>query len=240
MLQYGVNDVLHAVSQGLLIPAQVILLFLLVATVVAIGSLVVEALTERRHYKANIPRDVNAIHDAPFDGVAGVIEKTTLLRAQKDALLMVARNMGLPDDDLFSLAKAELARIDEAHQRSVRRTDLITKAGPMMGLICTLIPLGPGIVAMGQGQVDQLSQSLLVAFDGTVSGLVAAVVAMAISSIRKRWYKQYAVAMEALMNSILEKAEEARAAGVELPHGYTGPARAGLPDASRGEGGRKS
>ena len=229
----GVNDVLHAVSQGLLIPAEVVLLVLLVLTVVFIGSIIVEAATERRHFKANIPRDVNAIHDAAFDEVESDIERTTLLRSQKDALLMVAKNMGLPDDDLFSLAKAELARIDDGHQRSVRRTELVTKAGPMMGLICTLIPLGPGIVAMGQGQVDLLSESLLVAFDGTVSGLVAAVIAMVITTIRKRWYRQYTVAMEALMSTLLEKADEARAAGVEMPCGYFGPARAGLPDAQR-------
>ena len=146
---------------------------------------------------------------------------------------MVAKNMGLPDDDLFSIAKAEMSRIDDARQRSIRRTELVTKVGPMMGLICTLIPLGPGIVAMGQGQVDVLSESLLVAFDGTVSGLVAAVVAMVITTVRKRWYRQYSVAMEALMTTLLEKADEARAAGVAMPCGYSGPERAGLPDSRK-------
>lgn len=223
------KDIMHLVSQGLMVPAMVILVVLLVFTIFCIGSLIVEIFTERRHFKQNIPRDVNAVHDAPFDGVVNVIESTGLLKSQKEALVMVARNMGLPDADLFSLAKAEIARVDGRHQRMVRRTELVTKIGPMMGLICTLIPLGPGIVAMGQGEVDQLASSLLIAFDGTVAGLVAAVVAMIISSIRKRWYAQYMVAMEALMSSILEKAEQARAAGIVLPHGYTGPERTGLP-----------
>lgn len=226
----NVNDVLHAVSQGLLVPAEIVLLILLIATIVFIGSVIVEAITERRHFKANIPHDVNTVHDAAYNEVSSAIERTGLLRSQKDALLMVAKNMGLSDEELFSIAKAELARLDDGYQRSVRRTELVTKAGPMMGLICTLIPLGPGIVAMGQGQVDVLSESLLVAFDGTVSGLVAAVVAMVITTIRKRWYKQYSVAMEALMNALLEKANQARNAGVVMPSGYSGPERAGLPD----------
>lgn len=223
------KDIMHLVAQSLMVPAMVILVLLLAFTVFCIGSLIVEIFTERRHFKQNTPRDVNAVHDAPYEGVVGVIEGTGLLKSQKEALVMVARNMGLPDDDLFSLAKAEIARVDGRHQRMVHRTDLVTKIGPMMGLICTLIPLGPGIVAMGQGEVTELSSSLLIAFDGTVAGLVAAVVAMVISSIRKRWYAQYMVAMEALMSSILEKAEQARREGIELPHGYTGPERAGLP-----------
>lgn len=218
---FGVNDVLHAISQALMIPAEVILVCLLIITVILIGSLIVEAATERRFYREQTAKNVNAIHDADYGEVCDVIEGLHLLRSQKDALLMVARNMGLSDEELFSLAKVQLARLDDSHQRSVRRTDLITKVGPMMGLICTLIPLGPGIVAMGNGQVDQLSQSMLVAFDGTVSGLVAAVVAMFISNIRKRWYKQYALSMEAVMNSVVEKAAQAHEEGVDLPHGYT-------------------
>lgn len=231
-----INDVLHVVSQSLLWPAMIILVLLLVFAAVCIGSVIVEALTERRHFKANTSRDVNAVHQASFGDVARVVEKTTLLRDQKDALLVVANNMGLPDEDLFSLAKAEMARVDDRHQRSVRRTELVTKIGPMMGLICTLIPLGPGIVAMGQGDVETLSSSLLVAFDGTVAGLVAAVVAMVITSIRKRWYVQYGVALEALMNSLLEKAEEARRAGVLMPCGYVGCEHADMPDAKAERG----
>lgn len=223
------KDILHLVAQSLMVPVMIVLVFLLVFTVFCIGSLIVEIFTERRHFKQNTPRDVNAVHDAPYAGVVDVIEGTGLLKSQKEALVMVARNMGLPDDDLFSLAKAEIARVDGRHQRMVRRTELVTKIGPMMGLMGTLIPLGPGIVAMGQGQVDQLSSSLLIAFDSTIAGLVAAVVAMVITSIRKRWYAEYLVAIEALMSSILEKAEQARKTGIELPHGYAGPERAGLP-----------
>lgn len=213
---FGINDLLHAVAQGLLVPSMLILLMLLVFTVVSIGSLAVEAITERRHFKANTPSDVKSIHEASFGSIETVIRSTSLIKDQKEALLVIARNMELPDGELFSLAKAELARIDAPHQRSVKRTELITKIGPMMGLICTLIPLGPGIVALGQGAVDQLSQSLLVAFDGTVAGLISAVVAMCITNVRKRWYKQYAVAMEALMSTILDKAEQLREDGVEI------------------------
>jgi hypothetical protein len=99
-------------------------------------------------------------------------------------------------------------------------TEQVTKIAPMLGLMCTLIPLGPGIVAMGNGNVNQLSTSLLIAFDGTVVGLVAAVVAMLVSAVRKRWYAQYITSLEALMTTVLDKATAARSEGIELPHNY--------------------
>ena len=214
--------ILHSAAQGLLVPVMVVLAVLIAYALFCIGSVVVEYFTERRHFKAHMPAVINAIHDAPYERVNDVIASAALLKTQKAALTMVASNMGLPDDDLFALAKSEVSKLNDGYQRIVGRNDLVTKVGPMMGLMATLIPLGPGIVAMGQGDVDQLAQSLLIAFDGTVAGLVAAVVAMVVAKVRKRWYAKYASAIEALMTCLLEKASEARKAGVELPHGYVG------------------
>jgi biopolymer transport protein ExbB/TolQ len=217
-----VQEIMHIVAQALLVPVMVALVLLLVFTLWSIGSLLMEIFAERRYFKVNMPESINAIHDASYQDVEQVVIQAALLNPQKKALIMVANNMGLPDDDLFSLARTEIAKVDGHNQRTVNRTDLVTKVAPMMGLMCTLIPLGPGIVAMGLGDVNQLSTSLLIAFDGTVAGLVAAVVAMVISSIRKRWYAQYLLALESLMSCILEKAAEAHKAGIELPHNYTG------------------
>ena len=218
MESFSLQGALHFLSQGIMIPTMLVLVILILFVVYSLGALVVELITERRHFKSQVPQQINAIFDAPYDKVTDIICKTSLLNRQKEALMVTAENMGLSDEDLFSLAKAELAHLEDHYSSVVKRTDLVAKIGPMMGLVCTLIPLGPGIVAMGQGDVEMLSASLLVAFDGTVAGLIAAVVAMLVSQIRKRWYAQYMTSVEAVMSSILDKAEQARKAGVELPH----------------------
>ena len=69
----------------------------------------------------------------------------------------------------------------------------------------TLIPLGPGIVALGQGDTATLSGSLLVAFDTTVAGLIVAAVVLVIAKIRRRWYDQYMSALEAAVTTLLER-----------------------------------
>ncbi len=223
-LEIYLQEIMRNVAAALMAPVMVVLVGLILFAVYSVGALLAEYLAERRYFKANMPRDIKRIKDAAYDELHEVIEETGLLRSQKTALHVITSNMGLPEDDLFALAKSEVTATDARYRRKVARTDLVTKIAPMMGLMCTLIPLGPGIVAMGQGDVNQLSNSLLVAFDGTVAGLLGGVVSMIVSSVRKRWYANYLVATESLATCVLEKAQEARDEGVDLP--YEGDIRA--------------
>ncbi|MEG1584636.1 MAG: MotA/TolQ/ExbB proton channel family protein, partial [Anaerovorax sp.] len=68
-----------------------------------------------------------------------------------------------------------------------------------------LIPLGPGLIALGQGDTKTLADSLLTAFDATVAGLATAGVAFVVSKLRKRWYEDDMISMEAIMEGILEE-----------------------------------
>lgn len=223
-LEIYLQEIMRNVAASLMVPVMIVLVLLILFAIYSVGSLIAEFVLERRHFKANMPRDIKVVKDSSYEDLPETIEQTGLLRKQKEALKVIVANMGLPEDDLFALAKAEVTGVDARYRRKVARTDLITKIAPMMGLMCTLIPLGPGIVAMGQGEVNILSNSLLVAFDGTVAGLIGGVVSMVVSSIRKRWYANYLLAMESLTTCVLEKAQAARAEGRELP--YEGDIRA--------------
>lgn len=211
--------ILHQGAQTLLVPVVVALIVLVLITAFSIGMVVAEFFTERRHYKADHKRIIADIRDSSPEELPDIIAHAGLLRKQVRALTNVADNMGLPDDELFALAEVELERIDAVYTHRVNITDTISKVAPMLGLMGTLIPLGPGIVAMGQADVSILSSSLLVAFDTTIAGLVAAVVALVISRVRKTWYGQYHIMMQSLMSCILEEAAIARESGIQLPYG---------------------
>lgn len=78
------------------------------------------------------------------------------------------------------------------HDYATRRlevTDLLARSGPILGLMGTLIPLGPGLTALGSGNIDILATALTVAFDTTVIGLLIGLVAYGIGRIRRRWYE---------------------------------------------------
>jgi biopolymer transport protein ExbB/TolQ len=75
----------------------------------------------------------------------------------------------------------------------------------MLGLLGTLIPLGPGLIAMGRGDTYTLSLSLLTAFDTTIAGLAAAAAAYVVSGIRRNWYENYMTLLETLMLCVLSR-----------------------------------
>ena len=161
--------------------------------------------TSRSKHKCNVPQLLRDVHAAGADGLAELIENSGLLRRQKKALLELAESRGLPKDTLTALAERLLATEEARNARTTSVTDMIAKLGPMFGLLGTLIPLGPGIVALGQGDTVTLSESMNVAFDTTIAGVISAAVASVISHIRKRWYNDDMVSLETLMEAVLEE-----------------------------------
>lgn len=198
------RDTMHAISSGLLIPAIAVLLLLLAVSVIELGGLLVEALTERRKLKVNVSDLVEAFQGKIAKEILDEIEKSSLFRRQKEALSELIRHSSLPGASLQALARRLLAGEELYYAKITTRTDLVARLGPMLGLMATLIPLGPGMIALGQGDTKTLAESLLTAFDATVTGLAAAGVAFAISRLRKRWYEGYLSSLEALMESLLE------------------------------------
>jgi len=81
-------------------------------------------------------------------------------------------------------------------KRRIERADFLTRLAPMLGLMGTLIPLGPGLAALGEGDVKILSSAMSVAFDTTVLGLLAGLVGFVISRLRRRWYDKALSIME--------------------------------------------
>ena len=75
-----------------------------------------------------------------------------------------------------------------ARQR-IGRVDIIARISPILGLMGTLIPLGPGIAAMGNGDFATLASAITTAFDTTVLGLFVGVLAMLIGRYRRRAYE---------------------------------------------------
>ena len=233
-------DILHDIAQALLIPTMIAILLLLAVTLFFLGRVIVERFTERRHFKQNMASIINDINNANYEDVADIVQRGQLLQYQKAGLITVANNMGLPEEMLFALAQVKIAETENRYKRRLAVTDTISKIGPLLGLMGTLIPLGPGIAALGSNALatatEALSNSLLLAFDATVCGLVCAVTSLIISKIRQGWYNEYIEAMDSLMTCILDKAAIARREGVQLPADYSGDPIAEWKEATKNKG----
>lgn len=91
---------------------------------------------------------------------------------------------------LQRLHNQPLANFERYANKRLERSDLLSKSGPILGLMGTLIPLGPGLAALNSGNLDILSTAITVAFDTTVIGLLAGLIAFIIARMRRRWYEQ--------------------------------------------------
>jgi biopolymer transport protein ExbB/TolQ len=200
-----IKELLNNIAQALLLPVILVLILCIVVILFLIGSVIVEIIVERRHFRVAMPKFLNDLTDATVEQVPKVIDGSGLLRRQKVALTTLFENRGLPVEARTALARRLVADNEMRFQRIIGFTDLLARIAPMLGLMATLIPLGPGIIAMARGDTVTLSESLLTAFDATVAGLATSVVSLGVSKLRKHWYENYMISLEAGANTILEK-----------------------------------
>jgi hypothetical protein len=80
--------------------------------------------------------------------------------------------------------------------KRIERSDFLARIAPMLGLMGTLIPLGPGLSALGNGELSILTTAMSVAFDTTVLGLFVGIIGFVLGRLRRRWYDEVLTSME--------------------------------------------
>jgi len=123
------------------------------------------------------------------------------LAALVAACAIAALEAGLAVGERFSglarlKAAGDVLRVQAIARHRLERADLLARIPPMLGLMATIIPLGPGLAALGQGDPAKLASAVTVAFDATVLGLVAGIAGLVIGKLRRRWYEEVLEQME--------------------------------------------
>ncbi|WP_153163173.1 MotA/TolQ/ExbB proton channel family protein [Zoogloea sp. 1C4] len=93
-------------------------------------------------------------------------------------------------------AVGDVLAVQRVARHRLERADLLARIPPMLGLMATIIPLGPGLAALGQGNPGELASAVTVAFDATVLGLVAGIGGLVVGKLRRRWYEELLEGME--------------------------------------------
>ena len=210
MVSEVLKDALRAVSSGLQIPTIIILIVLIIISVLMLGSVIAEFFSERKALKESIPKLIDSIQGKSMSEMKSIIFSSELLKRQKRASEILIDRIKYPDNTREALARQLLADEENRYSRITKITDIVARTAPMFGLMGTLIPLGPGLIALGQGDTKTLSDSLLIAFDTTVAGLISGAISYVISGIRKSWYEQYIIGLETVFEAILEEQSRER------------------------------
>ncbi len=196
---------LNTISQGMLIPVIVLLLIFIIFAVITLGGFIYEFKVRKtlsvREMK-NLIRDISLAVDEK--SVNRILSDSKLPISQKKCLKELVNSEYLSSDSRESFANKIIESEENDLDRRLEKTDIVARIGPTLGLMGTLIPMGPGLAALGSGDVNTLAQSIIVAFDTTVIGIAAGGIGYIVSKIRKRWYDDYLTNLETLCDAVLD------------------------------------
>lgn len=64
---------------------------------------------------------------------------------------------------------------------------ITSRVAPMLGLVATMIPMGPALIAVSSGNAKGMAENLVVAFAAVVVALLSAALTYVVLSVRRRW-----------------------------------------------------
>ena len=185
------GDALAHIAQALQVPVLIASILLLVACAIELGRFATESYRRRRTPRGALRAISAQVLAQPGLARAVSDQAPSAIAAQAVRDLGIAATIGRPNAIEHALADYELAV-----QRRLDRTRLLVRGGPALGLMGTLIPLAPGLAALGRGDVASLATNLRTAFGATVVGLLVGTVAFALTIVRTRAATEDLVAME--------------------------------------------
>ncbi|MBV8255997.1 MAG: MotA/TolQ/ExbB proton channel family protein [Chitinophaga sp.] len=95
-------------------------------------------------------------------------------------------------------------------ERELDRCRTLSKTGPILGLMGTLIPMGPALGGLAAGDIATMSEQMQIAFNTTVLGLVIGTIGFLLLQTKQRWYTADQNRVE-FVNDIIQTAYENKA-----------------------------
>ena len=190
-----ISDILYWISTGLLVPVIVILIVLFIRALLLIGSFFGQYLAILKS-SAQVRKALAGITPDTLDSVLENLPK-------KDNILVIhyIKKMIMSRDNKAEV-KRLLSEFEIEADKDLGVSKILTRLGPMMGLMGTLIPMGPALAGLASGDIESMARNMQVAFSTTVTGLVAAAIGYVTQQVKQRWYLQDMTNLEYLSEII--------------------------------------
>jgi biopolymer transport protein ExbB/TolQ len=181
-------DVLYLCSTILLVPVLLLLLLLVVYCLLQLGGLLQEWRARRREASPwqvalrSVAMQADRADDASVQHV--------LQSGQTPGFVSVFASRVVSDAFQSELTDKHASDVEIECAGRLAGLSLMIRVGPMLGLMGTLIPLGPALVGLSQGNLPSMASDLVVAFSTTVLGLLVGGIAYLLWAVRRQWYAQ--------------------------------------------------
>lgn len=220
---HSLVQILYLLSSGLFIPVVLLLLAFVLWSMLEAGGFLREYRERRRNrvlwqtwlrrreadpdFEPTIFFDTTA-----YPGLLGLFSRRTV--DARCAVLQIEKNVA----DLEIEASNRLSRMS-----------LGIRLAPMLGLMGTLIPLGPALVGLSSGNLAAMTENLVVAFSTTVLGLLVGGVCYGIWLARRQWYAQDLADIEFLCRCLTDTSSQIRSNDETQPSPWLGSSPAACP-----------
>lgn len=175
-----VSNVLFWISNGLLVPVIVGLLYFFVNSILLLGIFFNQYLTHSKQTKL-LKKTLDSLRADDMEKLT--VEADKLPQSNFTGFL---RNIIEAPSKAYSnrlLADYEV-RVDA----ELGKYKLLTKFGPILGLMGTLIPMGPALAGLATGDVASMAYNMQIAFATTVVGLFVGAIGYVLLQIKQRWF----------------------------------------------------
>ena len=178
-----ISDILYWISTGLLVPDIVLLIVLFGRALLLVGSFYGQYLSIRKT-EALLRNELNALTPAT------VMELADKLPEKSSSLVISYIRQVLQAHESPAQIQRLLANFEIAADKDLAISKTLTKLGPILGLMGTLIPMGPALAGLASGDIASMAYNMQIAFATTVVGLVAGAVGFLTQQVKQRWYLQ--------------------------------------------------
>ena len=196
-----ISDILYWISTGLLVPVIVLLIILFGRSVLLLGNFFGQYLAIRKT-DALLRKELDALTPETVSELGGHLSK------KNNSLVVTYIHRIIEMKDSPAHVQRLLADFEIAADKDLAISKTLTKMGPMLGLMGTLIPMGSALVGLSTGDIASMAYNMQVAFATTVVGLFSSAIGFITQQVKQRWYLQDMTNLEFLSELLNQNQKE--------------------------------
>lgn len=198
-----ISNILYWISTGLLVPVIVLLIFFFVRALILIGAFFGQYMNEKK-----TTSDLNDRIKTLTPGTLPEFAASLPAKPRSVAEAYAGKIIAEGGDG----AKAELllAEYELQADKNIATSKVLTKMGPILGLMGTLIPMGPALVGLASGDIASMAYNMQVAFATTVVGLVVSAIGFLTQQVKERWAVANLTVLEYLADIVRQSKDSAK------------------------------
>lgn len=192
-----VSNILFWISSGLLVPVIVGLLFFFAKSIIMLGGFAgqyIQRIKQDKQLRARMDQlDPATVHSFADE-----------LEDQSDSLFTTTARQLLSTGST-AVSNRILSEYEVTADAELGKYKVLVKFGPILGLMGTLIPMGPALAGLSTGDISSMAYNMQVAFATTVLGLFSGAVGFILLQVKQRWFTSDLIYLDYLSDLQKEK-----------------------------------